>query len=369
MVERSRGIASEDVLFVIEPDAEFSMPVGRGLPIPSLHVLGQTPPQDFAAFSSIFVDVSLGTRANVLALRELLADAPRSVPRCFLVHSGRRADLVQANVLGATRVEARPLDDKRYGQILAEFRHRPATRPVDAVATAMAAADALDASFGALASGHPLAAASFDESAGQIGEAIGQEGLSTWLDMVRLHHKGTFQHCLLVTGVLTSFGQALGFSQSDVKLLTSAGLLHDIGKAGISIDILEKPGQLSPAERREIERHPTIGYTYLAGQFGIATSVMNAVRDHHEYLDGSGYPNGIGASDIDDLTRIVTICDIYGALSERRAYKPPMAPTECLRILATMADQGKLEAALVKAFRQTIKAGPAREPGLSARSA
>jgi HD-GYP domain-containing protein (c-di-GMP phosphodiesterase class II) len=66
--------------------------------------------------------------------------------------------------------------------------------------------------------------------------------------------------------------------------------------------------------------------------------VLNAIRHHHEYLDGSGYPDGLPEKRIDDLTRITTVCDVYGALMERRPYKAPVSPEHALDILATMAE-------------------------------
>jgi HD-GYP domain-containing protein (c-di-GMP phosphodiesterase class II) len=79
------------------------------------------------------------------------------------------------------------------------------------------------------------------------------------------------------------------------------------------------------------------------------------VRHHHEYLDGSGYPDGLAASEISDLVRLLTISDIFAALVESRPYRPPMARQDAYQILCGM--EGKLEGALVKAFRKVALAG------------
>jgi HD-GYP domain-containing protein (c-di-GMP phosphodiesterase class II) len=84
------------------------------------------------------------------------------------------------------------------------------------------------------------------------------------------------------------------------------------------------------------------------------SDVLHAVRGHHEYLDGSGYPDGLGGSEIGDLTRILTICDVYGAMIERRAYKPPEPVAGAIAVLDQMAEEGKVELPLVRAFHHTV---------------
>jgi HD-GYP domain-containing protein (c-di-GMP phosphodiesterase class II) len=83
---------------------------------------------------------------------------------------------------------------------------------------------------------------------------------------------------------------------------------------------------------------------------------LDAIRHHHEYLDGSGYPDGLAAQQIGDLTRIMTVCDIYGALVERRAYKAAKSPEAALDILTNMAKDGKVEGDLVRALRYCVAA-------------
>jgi len=121
-------------------------------------------------------------------------------------------------------------------------------------------------------------------------------------------------------------------------------------------------GEMKGAVRRSLrseefalmKQHPTVGYEYLRAQNVIAPETLTAVRHHHEYLDGSGYPDGLPGQRIGDLTRITTICDVYGALMERRAYKAPASPEEALGILTTMARDGKVESDLVRALRYCV---------------
>ena len=102
-----------------------------------------------------------------------------------------------------------------------------------------------------------------DNATSEIINSIEQKGLGTWLDDVRRYHEGTFQHCLLVTGVAVGFALDIKFANADVKRLGLAATLHDIGKARIPLSILDKPGRLDPGEEEIMKRHPVIGYELL----------------------------------------------------------------------------------------------------------
>ena len=98
-----------------------------------------------------------------------------------------------------------------------------------------------------------------------------------------------------------------------------------------------------------IETHPVVGYEVLRADGGVHSEILDAVRHHHEYLDGSGYPDGLSAGSISDIVRILTISDIFGALIEDRRYKPCMPRQQAYEILQRMP--GKLELPLLEAFR------------------
>jgi HD-GYP domain-containing protein (c-di-GMP phosphodiesterase class II) len=94
--------------------------------------------------------------------------------------------------------------------------------------------------------------------------------------------------------------------------------------------------------------HPSIGYELLKGLPGVTPEILDGVKHHHEYLDGSGYPDGLKAAQISDLVRLLTISDIFAALIESRPYRPQMSRQDAYKILCDMDE--KLERALVKAF-------------------
>ena len=97
-----------------------------------------------------------------------------------------------------------------------------------------------------------------------------------------------------------------------------------------------------------MQRHPLIGYDLLKDIPNIRPEILDGVRHHHEYLDGSGYPDALRAPDISDLVRLLTISDIFAALIESRPYRPAMLRADAYKILCGM--DGKLERSLVKAF-------------------
>ena len=180
-------------------------------------------------------------------------------------------------------------------------------------------------------------------------------GVNEWLSTVRAYHHTTFQHILIVTGLACSFATAMGMRRGDIEKLTIAGLLHDIGKVDIPAAILDKPGKLTPEEFDVIRTHPLAGYRFLSRQGGIDEDVLDAILHHHEFLNGTGYPDGLSGDQIRDLTRILTVCDIMGALLERRSYKEPFSVTESLSILLQMANDGKVEKVLVHALSRTLE--------------
>ncbi|AEQ52981.1 HD-GYP domain-containing protein [Pelagibacterium halotolerans] len=350
--------SSVAVLLVTDAPSGASFPVARWPAIARVEPLSELGKIDLSPFSAILVDADLSSSSTIDRLKKSLLALERNIPRYFLVTEGRRVEMVQANVLGAHATETRPLTAEGLQRLLTSTLREPLDELPDTAVTvvAQAASKALGSAFEALRADTTLDSAAMAAASNDIVDSVGAGGLGQWLDTVRAHHHGTYQHCLLVTGVLTNFAQKVGMSGADISKLTTAGLLHDIGKATIPVAILEKPGKLTPEEFAEIARHPVEGFDYLTAHANLGPDILAAVRSHHEYLDGSGYPDGLMGSQIGDLTRIVTICDIYGALSERRAYKPAMSPPEALAILEDMCTAGKLETALVRALREAVEA-------------
>jgi HD-GYP domain-containing protein (c-di-GMP phosphodiesterase class II) len=123
---------------------------------------------------------------------------------------------------------------------------------------------------------------------------------------------------------------------------------------------LNKPGALTREEMAIVRTHTTVGHEFLCKQGAYEPELLDVVLHHHEMLDGSGYPDGVAGAQINDLVRLVTICDIYAALIEHRSYKQPMEPARAFKTLADT--EGKLEGALVRAFERVAAKSAAPRP-------
>ena len=303
---------------------------------------------------AMVIAVDLRSADNIAALKEVSAAFNSTPRRIFVIEQKLRLFAAQAYALGATHTLFKPLHRQSLLAALNGLGKSKATSEDDdqggARETASEGAASLASMFSAVSSGQPVDAAEARQAAGRISDTIAEVGFSHWLETVRRHHEGTYQHCLLVTGTAAAFGLNLGLARSDMERLYSAAIFHDVGKAKIPLVILDKPGRLDDQERAVIETHPAAGYDALKGTSGISSEILDAVRHHHEYLDGSGYPDGLCAAEIGDVVRILTISDIFAALIEDRRYKATMARAEAYEILCGM--RGKLEAPLVAAFKE-----------------
>jgi putative nucleotidyltransferase with HDIG domain len=289
---------------------------------------------------------------NIAALKDISRKLKNTKRRIFVTEQRERRDAVQAYALGATHVLANPVTPRSLLATITEssVSNTPvASEKGSSEGAASGGAVALASMFSAVLEGNPIDVAVAKSAANSIANSISEHGLSDWLGTVRRHHEGTYQHCLLVTGVAVDFGLSLGLPRADIERLHSAAMFHDIGKAKIPLAVLDKPGRLDPEERAMIETHPAAGYDVLKGIAGISPEILDAVRHHHEFLDGSGYPDRICAASICDVVRILTISDIFAALIEDRRYKPPMPRDQAYEIIRSM--QGKLEGPLVAAFK------------------
>ncbi|MET4331165.1 putative nucleotidyltransferase with HDIG domain [Bradyrhizobium sp. i1.15.2] len=304
------------------------------------------------AAAAVVVRADLRAVANIAALKKRAARFAIAKKRIFLVEQTSHVCISQAYALGATLVLSGKIEPAKLLAALAD----PAggetgstsgiSQPDNAVE---AAATAIASMFTSITLGERVDVAGPKEAGRKITNRISEHGLSEWLATVRRHHEGTFQHCLLVTGVAVDFGLSLGFRKSDLERLSTAAMFHDIGKARVPLAILDKPGRLDDEERTLVETHPAVGYDVLKGHVDISPEVLDAVRHHHEYLDGSGYPDGLCAENITDIVRILTISDIFAALIEHRPYKPTMPRAAAYEILCGI--RGKLERALVASFK------------------
>jgi len=172
--------------------------------------------------------------------------------------------------------------------------------------------------------------------------------------LVRLAHKDdyTAEHTRGVALRAVQVGEELGLAPVRLRELAVGGLLHDVGKLAVPNEILQKPGALTDEEFDVIKRHPEIGVG-LVRELGFSGQVARLVMDHHERLDGSGYPRGLGAPDLDIETRIMAVCDVFDALLSHRVYRDAWSLEDALDLITREAGT-KFDPACVDALERVI---------------
>jgi putative two-component system response regulator len=165
-------------------------------------------------------------------------------------------------------------------------------------------------------------------------------------------------HCQRLAEYATSLGRSLGLDESDLSALERGGFLHDIGKIAVPDAVLLKEGKLDPQESRVMREHPIVGDALCAGLRSL-NSVRPIVRHHHERLDGSGYPDGLKDAEVPLLAQIVSIVDVFDALTTERPYRTARPHGEAFDVLSTEASKGWRDRVLVDAFAHVIEEKPA----------
>lgn len=152
------------------------------------------------------------------------------------------------------------------------------------------------------------------------------------LHSLRKNDDLTYVHCVNVSLISTIIARWINLSEEDTKTLTVAALLHDIGKLLIPEEILLKPGKLTPDEYNIIKKHVNLGFDLLKEK-NAPTEIQEACLLHHEKCDGSGYPFGLTDDKIPFLTKIITIADVYDAMTAARVYRGSMCPFDVIKIM------------------------------------
>lgn len=165
--------------------------------------------------------------------------------------------------------------------------------------------------------------------------------------------KYTEGHTERVSQYAVFLGERVGLSDRTLETLRIGALIHDLGKIGIDLDILNKPGKLTDDELAQIRLHPALGQQ-ICSPLKALQEVADIIRHHHEKLDGSGYPDGLSGDQISLHARIVSIVDIFDALTTERSYRDALPVEEAMRIMKDEAAQGKLDSFLVAEFESML---------------
>jgi putative two-component system response regulator len=160
-------------------------------------------------------------------------------------------------------------------------------------------------------------------------------------------------HCERLATLSADLGQRVGLSAKQVKALSRAGIVHDIGKVAVPDNILLKPGKLSEDEWAVMRKHPLTGEE-ICRPLKSFRSVLPIIRHHHEKLDGSGYPDGLAGDAIPLTARVLQIVDVYDALTTSRPYKLALSRQQALKIMWSEVERGWWDAAILQEFQALL---------------
>lgn len=159
-------------------------------------------------------------------------------------------------------------------------------------------------------------------------------GAMVSLARLKTHDDYTYMHSVAVCALMVSLARQLGADENETRIAGLGGLLHDMGKAVMPLDVLNKPGRLTDDEFRVIKSHPERGFEMLRAGGTAPLAALDICLHHHEKMDGSGYPRGLRGDQISKMARMGAVCDVYDAITSDRPYKAGWDPAEAIRNMA-----------------------------------
>lgn len=163
----------------------------------------------------------------------------------------------------------------------------------------------------------------------------------------------TYMHSVAVCALMIALAHQLDLDESQTRDAGMSGLLHDLGKAAVPLELLNKPGKLSDEEFRIIKGHSEEGHRLLMASGTVSAVALDVCLHHHEKIDGSGYPHGLKGEQISLFSRMGAVCDVYDAITSNRPYKAGWDPAESIRKM-TEWSSGHFDPPIFQAFVKSI---------------
>lgn len=202
--------------------------------------------------------------------------------------------------------------------------------------------------------GKAIDAASAMQVVGEINDSVARNpGALVSLARLKTADEYTFMHSVAVCGLMISLGRQLELDEAELREAGLAGLLHDMGKALVPLEILNKPGRLTGAEFAVVREHPALGHRLLLEGGTASQATLDVCLHHHERTDGAGYPNGLGGERISLFARMGAVCDVYDAITSNRPYKAGWNPAESIRKMAEWT-KGQFDERVFHAFVKSV---------------
>lgn len=191
-----------------------------------------------------------------------------------------------------------------------------------------------------------------DQALGLLELGASYPNVFDMLHCMREYDDATYVHCMNVALICNVFARWLRMDEKEIRLATVSGLLHDIGKTRIPDAIIKKPGRLTDSEYDIVKTHPQEGYRLLQNS-KLDPQVLGAVLMHHERCDGSGYPLGLTGSKIGTFAKMVSIADVYDAMTSARIYRGPLCPFTAIALFESEGLQ-KYDTHFIMTFLENV---------------
>ena len=192
----------------------------------------------------------------------------------------------------------------------------------------------------------------------QLVDTISSEANSlVHISDLKSYDEYTYHHSLSVAVLSIAIGQEMGLNDEQLRELGQCAIMHDIGKTTISPELINKPGRLTKEEFDIVKKHAENGGKYLAECEIGDIKLWNIVSHHHEKIDGSGYPKGLTGKDIPLFSQIISVADVYDAVTSYRSYRTPMSPAEAIELV--MSEIGRsFDYGIVSSFIEKLELYP-----------
>lgn len=307
---------------------------------------------DLTTFDIVIVGVNLKDPSIASKLSNVLKASQFTGSLILAVDESSRVEVAQAHALGAVYTIARPINATQLFKTLLDVTNinkQPEKEPIEfASDTCVKIADMMDSMTIAARRGGPLPLDEIHMNCENVITSMRNGNMDTWLKAVRSHSSYTYRHVMIVTGFAALFATRFEMAKEDASKLTLGAMLHDIGKLYIPGKILDKPGKLTKRETKIVREHAVKGAELVKRDGHFDDELIMIVRNHHELLDGSGYPDGLRGEEIPDIVRIMTVVDIFCGLIEARSYKASLPMDTAYGMLRSMGS--KLDQAIVRGF-------------------
>ncbi len=172
------------------------------------------------------------------------------------------------------------------------------------------------------------------------------------IGMLKVSDEYTFRHSVDVATIAMVIAKKYGMNERQIRAIGIAGLLHDVGKSKIPNEILNKAGKLTDEEFAVMRQHPVLGYKILMDKQDISDEIAHGVLEHHEKVNGKGYPLGLKGAEISPYAKIISVADIYDALVTERPYKKPMTKRDAVEMIMALTDE--IDITAMKSFLGSV---------------